>query len=478
MKRKGLMWIFVCFALQFFAAYAIATPVPDTGLTTCYDVAGNVITCASPGQPLYGQDANYSINLMSYTKLDGSGNVLPDTATSWSMVKDNVTGLTWEMKTNKDGTQDYSNPHDADNIYTWYDPTDPNPGTPGNGTDTKDFIDALNSVQFGGFSDWRLPTIKELAYIVKYSISLPGPTIDTGYFPNTQTSFYWSSTTYAVNTYSAWGVYFDDGRDSNNFKYNNIFARAVRGGQSGSLGNYTDNGDGTVTDISTGLMWQQATPNNSMNWEEALSYCATLNLGNHTDWRLPTIKELRSLADYNVRTPAINTTYFPNTISSFYWSSTTYAYSTYGAWDLTFDDGNDRNQFKNDSHVRAVRSGQANSTPDIKANGQDGPITVSSGTPVSITASLAPGNENGILADWWLAASTPWGWYSLNANGWTPGINLLAQSPLVSISPPVAIYSSALPVGDYAFYFLVDMSTNGIIDSPFYYDFVQVHVVN
>jgi hypothetical protein len=115
-------------------------------------------------------------------------------------------------------------------------------------------------------------------------------------------------------------------------------------------------------------------------------------------------------------------------------------------------------------------------TPDIKANGQDGQVTVANGTKVSITASLAPGNENGKIADWWLAYSSPAGWYSLNSNGWTPGINLLVQYPLFSISA-VEIYSASLSVGDYAFYFLVDMSPNGIVDSPFYYDFVQVHVV-
>ncbi|MBI5591362.1 MAG: peptidase C1 [Deltaproteobacteria bacterium] len=118
-----------------------------------------------------------------------------------------------------------------------------------------------------------------------------------------------------------------------------------------------------------------------------------------------------------------------------------------------------------------------NCTPDIKANGQDGQITISSGTPVSITASLAPGKENGKLADWWLAYSSPAGWYSLNSNGWTPGIDPLTQYPLFSISPPVEIYSSSLPVGDYVFYFAVDMNPNGILDSPLYYDFVQVHVV-
>ncbi len=163
-------------AFMIVAAYAFAGPVPDTGQTKCYDVAGNVITCPSPGQALYGQDANYCINPPSFTKLDGSGNGLPDSATSWAMLKDNVTGLIWEMKTNKDGIKNYNDPHDADNTYTWY---DSNPatnggyaGTPGDGTDTEDFIKALNNANFGGYSDWRLPTINELANIVDYSISI------------------------------------------------------------------------------------------------------------------------------------------------------------------------------------------------------------------------------------------------------------------------------------------------------------------
>jgi hypothetical protein len=78
-KRKRLMSLCWCLAALFFSVDAFAAPVPDTGQTKCYDVAGNVITCSSPGQPLYGQDANYSINPMSYTKLDGSGNAMSDT---------------------------------------------------------------------------------------------------------------------------------------------------------------------------------------------------------------------------------------------------------------------------------------------------------------------------------------------------------------------------------------------------------------
>ena len=223
--KKTLVGAFGFIFFLMVNAVAFATPVPDTGQTKCYDVAGNVITCPSPGQPFYGQDANYSINRMSFTKLDGGGKALSDSAMSWVMVKDNVTGLIWENKTD-DGTI-----HDGDNTYIWHDPTDPNPGTPGDGTNTKDFIDALNSAKFGGYSNWRLPTIKELVSIVNHGIPYPGPTIYTGYFPNTAASWYWSSTADVSGTGYAWFVYFDSGYVLYTNKYYAGYVRAVRGGQ-------------------------------------------------------------------------------------------------------------------------------------------------------------------------------------------------------------------------------------------------------
>ena len=83
------------------------------------------------------------------------------------------------------------------------------------------------------------------------------------------------------------------------------------------------NNDGTVTDTSTGLTWQQATAG-PMAWEAAQKYCAKLELAGG-GWRLPTVQELQSIVDYTRQVPAIDTAAFPDTMSRYYWSCTTYA---------------------------------------------------------------------------------------------------------------------------------------------------------
>jgi hypothetical protein len=119
-----------------------------------------------------------------------------------------------------------------------------------------------------------------------------------------------------------------------------------------------DNQNGTVTDERTGLMWQQEFPEAKMTWEQAVSYCKELNLAGHNDWRLPTIQELKSIVDYIRYNPVINIGYFPNTGSSFYWSSTTHAYYTGYAWGVYLYNGYDYCSYKYSSYyVRAVRGG-------------------------------------------------------------------------------------------------------------------------
>lgn len=137
---------------------------------------------------------------------------------------------------------------------------------------------------------------------------------------------------------------------------------------------YTDHGDGTVTDQVTGLIWARCSlgQNNdatcsgtagTYHWQGALAVAQTANgdsyLG-HDDWRLPNVRELRSLVDQACVSPAINTTLFPNTASNEYWTSSVYAgINTTYAWYVNFSGGHESADFLDAiSRVRLVRGGQ------------------------------------------------------------------------------------------------------------------------
>lgn len=83
---------------------------------------------------------------------------------------------------------------------------------------------------------------------------------------------------------------------------------------------FTDNGDGTITDNNTGLMWQK-TDGGEMTYENAITYCNDLTLAGYSDWRLPTNHELFSLNYYDNVNPALNATFFPKTNAEYWWSS-------------------------------------------------------------------------------------------------------------------------------------------------------------
>ncbi|MGH7297965.1 MAG: DUF1566 domain-containing protein, partial [Polyangiaceae bacterium] len=102
---------------------------------------------------------------------------------------------------------------------------------------------------------------------------------------------------------------------------------------------YGDNGDGTVSDRVTGLMWQQTAEPSPTDFPTALSTCASLALGGHTDWRLPRYIELASLVDYSSSVPAIDTTAFPGAVPTDFWASTIVAGSTCNAWEIYFTAG-------------------------------------------------------------------------------------------------------------------------------------------
>ncbi len=80
--------------------------------------------------------------------------------------------------------------------------------------------------------------------------------------------------------------------------------------QKGAAMSFRDNGDGTVTDLNTGLMWQAVPPTDGYSWQEAVDYCNKLELGGHSDWRLPSAKELFSISDFSEGWPYLNSSFF------------------------------------------------------------------------------------------------------------------------------------------------------------------------
>lgn len=238
---------------------AAVTPVPlnDTGITTWGNATANNLTSTQTAFP--GQDADHGRDALAmagkltkvggssnanqgfdFTKLDATGAPLADqkanyTNTPWSCVKDNVTGLTWEVKT----TVGAGGLRDANYTYTWYNSTGVNDGgnsgTANGGTcvngadcDTEKYVAAVNAAGLCGYTDWRLPKKEELRSIVDYSNV--GSSFDTGYFPNTKTTAYWSASP-SGNAANAWDVFFFGGFDGAYNKSNSDFVRLVRGGQ-------------------------------------------------------------------------------------------------------------------------------------------------------------------------------------------------------------------------------------------------------
>jgi len=142
---------------------------------------------------------------------------------------------------------------------------------------------------------------------------------------------------------------------------------------------YTNNGDGTVSDNNTGLMWQVCPLGLSgttcttgtlqtETWQSALAAAGADTIGGYTDWRLPNKNELMSLVDFACFSPAINDTAFPATtlnpspVGDFYWSSTPVVGNFSGTpliWGISFDNGFTTEASKADAtsgHVRLVRA--------------------------------------------------------------------------------------------------------------------------
>lgn len=135
----------------------------------------------------------------------------------WSCVRDNQSGLIWEVKTSEAGLQNINN------TYSWYDPDEKTNGgyagkakggvCSGSDCDTDAYAKAINAKKLCGFNDWHLPSRYELNTIVDSSIFFPGPTLPKAYFPETLGGKYWTDTTFKTRRAGAWVWRFDYGSD-------------------------------------------------------------------------------------------------------------------------------------------------------------------------------------------------------------------------------------------------------------------------
>jgi hypothetical protein len=317
-------------------ASADSYPIVDTGQEYCYSDSTS-IPCPEEGQSFYGQDGQYVGNQARYQD-NGDGTVT-----------DLVTGLMWQQDPGDKMTYDQA-------------------------------VAGASSFNLAGYSDWRLPTIKELYSLIDFSGTdvsrcveegscLSIAFIDSDYFAfeygdtaageRTIDSQWATSTIYGGNVMNGqqamFGVNFADGRikgyptgSMRGGQGKTYFVIYVRGNTSYGINDFVDNGDGTVSDLSTGLTWMQADSGDpstgsgqgGLDWEGALDYCTSLDYAGIRDWRLPNAKELHSIVDYTrspnktnsaAIDPIFNTSSITNEAGQAdfpaYWSSTTHATS-------------------------------------------------------------------------------------------------------------------------------------------------------
>jgi len=344
---KSIASIFVTVLMTGLSASVLHAAQPytivATGQTKCYDNRGEIAP-PKPGQPFYGQDAQFHNHPASYTL-----------STDGLTVRDNVTALTWQRSPDTDG----------DGTLTRRDKLTL--------AQAQALSGKLSAARFGGFDDWRLPSIKELYSLFDgRGTDLSGtmdldtasltPYIDTKFFKfaygDTKTgervidSQYASGTKYVGRSArgggKVFGVNFADGRIKG---YDlqmpgggiekTFFVICVRGNPDYGHNDSHDNGDGTITDRATGLMWSRTDSGRGLNWQDALAWVQKKNqekyLG-HDDWRLPSVKELQSIVDYTrspdtSQSPAIDPIFTCTAITNeahqvdypFYWSATTHA---------------------------------------------------------------------------------------------------------------------------------------------------------
>jgi hypothetical protein len=337
--------------------YTVTVPranLPKTSQTVCYDATGSVIACTNSGQD---GDLQKGVAWPSPRFSDNGDQT----------VTDNLTGLMW--------TKDGKSPGPAycsGGVWQQWDQA------------LSTYLSCINAIPYLGHNDWRLPNVNELESLVNAGQSNVATWLNTQGFSNAQGNNYWSSTSSSSDTSKAFSVDLSTGYIYANGKGVSAFIWLVRAGQNAAPANlpktgqtvcynasgtviscintgqdgelqngvvwpsprFSDNGNQTVTDNITGLIWTRdgnapgpagCSPSVTKNWAGALTYVSCLNTNNylgHTDWRIPNKKELSSLYSYSHTETAswLNTQGFSNVQAHWYWSSTTLTSSTSVAW--------------------------------------------------------------------------------------------------------------------------------------------------
>lgn len=282
--------------------------LPDTGQTGHFGTA-------------YGEDSDYTLNAPSYAS-NGDGTIT-----------DRVTGLQWQQG---DGGEK-----------SW--------------ETAQNYCDSL---VLAGRDDWRMPRLPELFSINQ--LNNINPALDAT-FTRTTAEYWWSSTLRADDPGRAWATNAGGGAGPHSKSETisgggtkRFHIRCVREADAPlALSLFlADNGNGTVSDHRAGLVWQQAEIPDR-NWDEAIRYCEDLVLAGTSDWRLPSLREIRALNDESRVRPSIDTALFPGTTAAPFWSSTTLVNLTARAWTVDFTFGIASYNTKTDRlRLRCVRGGQ------------------------------------------------------------------------------------------------------------------------
>lgn len=259
-----------------------------------------------------------------------------------------------------------------------------------------------DTLSLGGHSDWRLPTIYEAVSILNFQNV--NPPLDTKVFTKTGADYWWTSQKQANDVTRAWETNAGGGIGSHP-KDETVSAggtkkfhcRAVRSIHEPveCLTHFEDQGNGTIQDYLTNLVWLKKISPDSLTWEQAITYAESFSTNGTSDWRLPNIKELQSIEDVRIINPSIDTKIFTNMGNKVFWSSTSLPNIPEKAWYLNTANGITTYDFKTGKHYVVLVRSQNTGTAVEEAQGE--PFTVKiSPNPASSEISVSFGTTNSI----------------------------------------------------------------------------------